>query len=308
MTMTISTILVTGANGFLGSHILQLLQKENLEIHTIGTDPPSIGTYHTIAHNEKEKLRALIFEIEPDAIIHLAGVSFAHDFSLYYEINVNFAINLIQAVKEWGNNHCPVLLTGSSAEYGKIDSNDLPITEITPTRPYDHYGISKLTQTLMGVRESSGGWPFIMIRPFNILGPGMPEHLVVQSFVRQLSLIHQKKQPAVLEVGNLASARDFVNVNDATQAIWQLIQCPEAFGEIINICSGKGTAIHQILDYLLEMTKIDVEVREKQERVRHNDIPMHFGSCEKLKRLTGFTPKETLRETLNQILKFESLV
>ena len=305
--MKISRVLITGGNGFLGTHFLQFLNERNLEIHTSGTRPPAIGIYHDIAFNEREKLKKLICEIEPEAIFHLAGVSSSLELSRYYEINVVFAANIIEAVKEWGNHHCPIVLTGTSAEYGKIEQDDLPLTETTVPRPYDHYGISKFAQTLIGLREARNGWPVIVVRPFNIVGAGMPDHLVVQSFVRQLVRIRQKDQPPILEVGNLSAVRDFVDANDVVQAMWLLAQKPEAAGEVFNICSGVGTSIERCLDILLEMTRMKVEIRVNPERLKAIDIPVHFGSYEKLKHMTGFSPSSDIRNSLLQIVKSEGL-
>ena len=306
--MKLSKILVTGANGFLGTHLLQFLNDLNLEVHTLGTEKPLIGTYHSIAFNEQSKLKDLIRDVKPDAIFHLAGVSSAHELSKYYEINVVFATNIIEGVKEWGNNNCPILLTGTSAEYGLIEKSDLPIKETTFPRPYNHYGISKLAQTLMGLREAQNGWPLIVVRPFNIIGPRMPDHLVIQSFIRQLIQINQKICPPILEVGNLSSLRDFVNVSDVVQAMWLLIQNPEAVGEVVNICSGVGTSIEKILSILLEVTQVKVEIRVDPNKVRSIETPVHFGSFEKLKNLTGFTPKSDIKSNMIQILKFEGLM
>lgn len=305
--MKISRILITGGNGFLGTHFLQFLNKQDLEIHILGTRPPATGTYHDIAFNEREKLKNLLCEVKPDAIFHLAGVSSSPELSRFYEINVVFAANIIEAVKEWGNRHCPIVLTGTSAEYGKIEPGDLPLAETTVPRPYDHYGISKFAQTLMGLREARNGWPVTVVRPFNIIGPGMPDHLVVQSFVRQLIRIRQKDQPPILEVGNLSAVRDFVDANDVAQAMWLLAQKPEAAGEVFNICSGVGTSIESCLDILLGMAGMKVEIQVNPERLRVVDIPVHFGSYEKLKRMTGFAPSSDIKKSLLQIVQSEGL-
>ena len=278
-----------------------------MDIHTLGTNPPLIGTYHDINYAERLKIKGLLCEVNPDAIFHLAGVSAVPKIPLYYEINVVFAANIIEAVKEWGNRDCPILLTGTSAEYGIIGKDDLPIKETVSPRPYDHYGISKLAQTLMGIREALNGLPLIMVRPFNIIGPGMPQHLVIQNFIQQLVRIQQKAISPILEVGNLSSVRDFVNVNDVVNAMWQLIQKPEAIGEVVNICTGVGASIEEVLRILLELSQMKVEVKVDPERIRPIDIPIHYGSYEKLNNLTGYVPSVDIKSTLMQILKSEGL-
>jgi GDP-4-dehydro-6-deoxy-D-mannose reductase len=297
--------LVTGANGFLGTHLLRLLHAKGAEIHTLGTKPSSIGTYHEVTFYERSKLKDILAEVNPNLIFHLAGVSHSPDFRHFYDINVLFAANLIWALKQWGEKQCPLLLTGTSAEYGIIQESELPITEATPSRPYDHYGISKLTQTQMGQRESRDGWPIIIVRPFNVIGPGMPNHLVLQSLINQLKDIKVYNSQPILDVGNLSPQRDFVNAFDMVESMWRLIREPQAYGEVINVCSGIGVSVESLLRKLLDLTKMQVDIRVDPNRLKQVDIPVHFGSNEKQKRLTGYAPSTDVETTLRQILEFE---
>jgi GDP-4-dehydro-6-deoxy-D-mannose reductase len=295
-------ILVTGASGFLGHHLLHVLQEHHAEIHTIDPKPTPIGIQHPVSLADAAALKDTLISIKPDSIVHLAGITNAADIRTYYAINTGLASNLIWALKEWGNRDCPILLTGTSAEYGLITREQLPITENTPAQPYDHYGISKLAQTLMGVREARDGWPLIMIRPFNIIGPGMPAHLALQSFIEQvIKIMHHQSEP-IIETGDLSPYRDLVDARDVAQAIWQLLQTPAAYGEIINICTGIGTSMGDLLDKLIKMTNVDAEIRVVSQRVKPLDVPVHFGSNEKLRSLTGLTPQINLDTTLQDVL------
>lgn len=295
-------MLITGASGFLGKHLLQLLIKNKIEIHTIDTKPCLIGFQHNVSLDNINDLKNTLIQVEPDYIVHLAGISYSSNINMYYTVNTNFAANLISAVKAWGNFNCPMILTGSSAEYGLVDQNQLPITEDTPAKPYDHYGISKLAQTLMGVREARDGLPLVMIRPFNIIGPGMPAHLALQSFIQQTTKIIKKETEPIIKTGDLSTSRDFVDVRDVAEAIWRLLSTPSAYGEIINICTGIDTKIGDLLDRLIAMLNIDVEIQTAPNRIKSIDIPVHFGSNEKLRNLTGFTPKTELGATLRDVL------
>jgi nucleoside-diphosphate-sugar epimerase len=297
-------VLVTGASGFLGFHLLCLLQQNGVEIHTIDLKPSHIGLQHNVSLADANGLKKILTALEPDYIVHLAGVAVASDIRTYYAINTGFATNLIWALKEWGNLNCPVVLTGTSAEYGLIANEQLPITENTSAKPYDHYGISKLAQTLMGIRESRDGLPLIMIRPFNIIGPGMPEHLALQSFVQQVIKIMQKKSESIIETGDLSPTRDFVDVRDVADLIWQLLRNPSAYGEVINICTGIGTSIGDLLYKLMDAANINSEVRTVLHKIKHVDVPVHFGSNEKLLKLTGFIPRRNLNTTLMDVLNY----
>jgi len=298
-------VLITGASGFLGRHLIHVLQEKEVEIHAITLRPTQdIGTQHEVSLADVNGLKNALIKIRPDYIVHLAGITHAPNVSAYYTVNTSFAANLIWAIKEWGNLYCPIVLTGTSAEYGLIDKDQLPITEITPANPYDHYGISKLAQTLMGVREARDGLPLIMIRPFNIIGPGMPSHLALQSFVEQVKKIINKEAEPIIETGDLSPSRDFVDVRDVADVIWQLLSTPAAYGEVINICTGIGTAIGELLNRLIDIANINVKLHTAPHRVKNVDIPIHFGSLEKLHKLTGFTPKRNLETTLQDVLEY----
>lgn len=297
-------VLVTGAGGFLGYHLLQLLQQNGADIHTIDPKPSHIGIPHNVSLADVDSIKKALVQIQPDYIIHLAGVAVAANIQTYYAVNTGFAANLISAIKDWGNLTCPVILTGTSAEYGLISSEQLPITENTPANPYDHYGISKLAQTLMGYRESQGGLPLIMIRPFNIIGPGMPEHLALQSFVRQLIKIVQGESEAIIETGDLSPSRDLIDVRDVAEAIFLLLQTPGAYGEVFNICTGIGTSMGDLLNRLINMTSSNPEIHSVPHKMKSIDIPVHFGSNEKLFKLTGYMPKRTLEMSLSDVLEY----
>lgn len=300
-------MLITGASGFLGQHLLRLLVKNDIEIHTIDLKPCSIGIQHNVSLSNISELKNILTTVEPDYIVHLAGIAHAIDINTYYTINTSFAANLISAVKAWGNFCCPMILTGTSAEYGRVDKDQLPITEDTPTKPYDHYGISKLAQTLMGIREARDGLPLIMIRPFNIIGPSMPSHLALQSFVRQITKIIKQEAKPIIETGDLSTSRDFVDVRDVADAIWHLITSPSAYGEVVNICTGTDIKISDLLDQLITIANVNVEIQTAPHLIKNVDIPVHFGSNDKLLRLTGFTPQRDLGTTLRDVLN-DSLI
>lgn len=301
-------VLITGANGFLGTHLIRFLDSLSIEMTTIGTAPTDIGKYYEIPFNDRDSILKLLLEVQPDAIFHLAGVSDKKDISEFYQVNTMFACHLIWALKESKITNCPTILIGSSAEYGIINETDLPILETHPANPYDHYGISKLAQTLMGVKEAQNGLPLIMVRPFNIIGPGMPKHLVLQSFIDQIKRIINEESSPILNVGNLSATRDFVYVEDVLESMWRLIQSPKSFGEIINICSGSGTSIGDLLNQVTSSVNVDVEICVDPKKYKKIDVPVHFGSNRKLMELTGFSPCTKIEKSVEKILIAEGIL
>lgn len=294
--------LITGAGGFCGQHLIPYLQNQGLEIHTLGRKPASKNHHYLTDTADIAALTATIKTVQPDYVFHLAGVASSQDPILFYRVNAVYAATLLHALEITGYQDCPVLLVGTSAEYGMVNSEQLPIHEETPAHPYSNYGISKLSQTLMGLALSKQGRPLIMVRPFNIIGCGMPEYLSIQSFVKQITKIIHGQQPPQLKVGNLSSSRDFIDIKDVIKIYWQLIQTPSAYGEVINICSGQATVIGDILHNLVELAQVDIEIKTESERFKTVDVPVHYGNIEKLQSLIGYSPVTNLESILKSIL------
>jgi GDP-4-dehydro-6-deoxy-D-mannose reductase len=297
-------VLVTGAGGFCGRHLSRYLQEEDIEVHAISSKDLSKPYHHYVPDvTDVRALAEALSSMKPDYIFHLAGVSHSPDPTLFYRINAEFAVGLLEALRTVGLDKCPILLTGTSAEYGMVSTEDLPILEDFPPRPYNHYGISKLAQTLAGFSASREGLPVVVVRPFNIIGPGMPVHYVIQSFALQIAKILKGELPPVIEVGNLKSSRDFVAVEDVVKVYWKLIRSPSAYGEVVNVCTGRSTVIETLLTKLIELAGIKIDVKIDPLRLKAVDVPEHYGSIEKLERMIGNIPITNLDEALSHILE-----
>jgi GDP-4-dehydro-6-deoxy-D-mannose reductase len=293
--------LLTGAGGFCGSHLLGYLQSLGVEVHTLGPRVVSPHHHQVVDITSVAHLAEAVTVVRPDYVLHLAGVTVAQEYDLFYRVNTVYAASLLRALEVSGQDHIPVLLVGTAAEYGLISEPELPIVEETPPRPFNHYGISKLGQTLMGCALAKSGRPVIMVRPFNIIGPGMPAHLAIQSFAQQLASIARSNSLPVIEVGNLAASRDFLDVDDVVKIYWQLIQSPDAFGQIINVCSGRATSLDEILSRLISISGVRVKVHVDPARFKPIDIAKHYGESQKLYQLIVRTPATNLESTLLRI-------
>jgi GDP-4-dehydro-6-deoxy-D-mannose reductase len=296
-------VLVTGASGFTGTHLLKLLSAEGVEIFTHGPVPAFCGTYYDTPIGDLQALTGILSQVKPDYIFHLAGLAVAKSVVDYYLVNVLYAANLLQAMEDAGQRFVPVLLVGTSAEYGAVTPDQLPITEETPTRPYSHYGISKLAQTQMGELLAKSGRPIVIARPFNIIGRGMGDHLSVQSFARQIADIVRGKNEPIMTVGNLSSTRDFVDVEDVVRAYWRLIQVPAAFGKIVNICTGRAVSMGDLLNRLIALSGVSIEVRIDQGFFKPMDVPMHYGDPSRLYSILGYSFTTSLDQSLKEILE-----
>jgi len=301
-------VLVTGASGFSGTHLLRLLDSEGVQLFTHGPEKGILGKHFDTPVHDLSSLVDLVTEAEPDYVFHLAGITRVSHFADFYSVNTLYAANLLQALEIAGKRESPVLLVGTSAEYGWVDTNQLPITENTIPRPYNHYGISKLAQTQMGLILAQEGRKLVIVRPFNIIGPGMGNHLSVKSFALQVAEIVIGKRPPVISVGNLSSSRDFVDVEEIVEIYWKLIQTPSAYGQLINICSGKPILMKNLLQKLISLSGKSIKVQKDRALLKSIDVPVHYGSPDKLHTILGRIPSkeidETLKEILNELIAF----
>ena len=296
-------ILMTGGGGFCGTHLTRFLAGEGGEVYRISHQGPATPNRFQVEDvTDWKSIAGVIEAVRPDYVFHLAGIVRASDPTLFYRVNSLYATALLYGMEKVGHEDCPVLLAGTAAEYGLISEKELPIAENLSPHPYGHYGVSKLTQTLAALVVAKKNRPIVVVRPFNVIGPGMPEHLVVQSMAVQVTEIQKGKKPPILRTGNLETSRDFLGIQEVVRIYWQLIQNTAAYGEIVNICSGRPTPIREILDTLLDIAGCSVEIRTDPSRLKEVDIPVHFGSMEKLRGILGRTPILDLKPLLREIL------
>jgi len=295
--------LITGVGGFCGRHLAQYLATQGVEVYGISRNAffDKCSRFPDLV--DAASLVPAIKASRPNYIFHLAGVTISEDPATFYRVNAVYAASLLHALEVTGYHDRPVLLVGTAAEYGMISPDQMPMNEDSIPRPYSDYGISKFAQTLLGLATAKRGRPIVMVRPFNIIGPGMPCHLVVQSFATQIARILKRDMPPIVQVGNLGSSRDFIDVADAVEIYWQLVQTPAAYGEIVNVCSGSPIMIGDILTRLATLACIRIEVQTDPRRFKAVDVPVHYGSTEKLRRILGRASTMSLDLSLGRVLE-----
>lgn len=279
-------ILVTGAGGFIGRHLMAALEATGAEIMTAGSGEDGgrhcrIGDATSAAEWER-----LLREFRPHRIYHLAGTSRARSVAEFYQVNAGWAAALLDAV-ERSLPTATVLLMGSAAEYGRKTPDQMPLQEAISADPDSHYAISKHTQTLLGLAAARRGLRVVVPRAFNVVGPGMPGHLALADFAQQIVEIERGHRPRVLTVGNLDTFRDFVDVRDVVSALLDLAASEAGLGRVVNLCSGQPTRMLDLVRLLIATSECDITVEVDPARTVPTDIPVSYGSGRLLEALTG---------------------
>ena len=190
-------------------------------------------------------------------------------------------------------------------EYGRVAPGDLPIREAQPLRPDSPYGVSKVTQDMLGLQYFlSRGLPVIRVRPFNHIGPRQTRRFVAPAFASQIAAIEVGKQPPVMKVGNLSASRDFTDVRDVVRAYVLALEHGEP-GEVYNIGSGASHSIRSLLDRLLSLSTVNISIETDTTRLRPADVPDVVCDASRLRAATGWQPRVTFDQSLSDLLDYE---
>lgn len=303
---------MTGAEGFIGSHLVKFLHSEGWNV---------IGGYRVYGSNSFPKLAKVSFEhcdlrngqrVEqifrdhrPTHVFHLGAQSLPTvswgDPVGTFESNIMGSLNLFEAIRH--QKRPPVVVSAcSSAEYGNVPASAIPVKEEQPLLPLHPYGISKVCLDLLA-REYHLDYevPAVNIRLFNTTGPGKTND-APSDFVRQLVRIKKGLQKPVIEVGNLKPLRAFLDVNDAVRGFY-LTAMKGRRGEAYNLCATRTHEVGEMLRTAMRLSGVRAEVKEASRLMRPSDEKIIFGSTEKIHRDTGWQPLRSLEDTLTSMLE-----
>lgn len=285
---------MTGGSGFVG-HWLQA--------HLLDSGDEVVAPEVDIT--DGAALRDAIARTAPEAIYHLAALTNVGDSwgapQRTFEVNAAGTLNLLEAARLLSA--APIVLLVCSAEvYGRVDPDDLPLTEASPLRPVSPYAASKVAAEYLGLQAFlAHGLPVVRVRAFNHIGPGQAPNFVVSSLARQIAEVELSGGEAV-KLGNLTPRRDFTDVRDVVRAYRLLVQHGAA-GEVYNVCSGRAVAIEEIARVLLRLAGGDLRVEVDPDRIRAVDIPVLCGDNGRLVATTGWQPAYPLEDTLRDVLE-----
>jgi len=304
-------ILVTGAGGFVGKYLTAYLRSQLPDVDLHGTVYQAIDkvsdpdwTAHELDLRDPAAVDALIADVRPDHIYHLAGQAFVprsfEDPWETLEINIRSQLNLITACI--ARDLRPRMLITASAEVYSTSAG-MPITEATPLEPSSPYSVSKVTQDLLGLQYFlSHQFPILRVRAFNHIGPGQSDRFVAPAFAIQIAQIEQGQQEPVMSVGDLSAYRDFTDVRDIVRAYYLLMEHGQP-GEAYNVASGKTRSVQFLLDILLSFSDVSIQVKTDVNRLRPNRVPILEGDITRLQQATGWQPTITFEQTLLDILQ-----
>jgi GDP-4-dehydro-6-deoxy-D-mannose reductase len=311
-------VFVTGIDGFVGSHMAELLLSVG-GVETYGTTltpepgPNLAGIADRIRLRQADilnssRIEELFHDIRPDRVVHLAGQAFVPtsvvDPAGTIETNIAGSMSILEAARKLRDREgreVRVLIISSSEVYGAVPAEKQPITEAFPLNPGNPYASSKASIDLIAqAYRKTYGLEVTIARPFNHVGPRQAPTFVSSEFGRRFAEFVTGGSPAVLRPGNLEARRDFTDVRDVVRAYWCILERPGEHS-VFNVCSGKAVSIREIIALYEDITGIKADVRVEQAKVRPYDVPLLLGSASRLTQATGWAPTIPLRETLKDV-------
>lgn len=309
--------LIIGGAGFVGAYLVRHLKNDlgqdvvvtkmpQEQVHVSGVNMDDIQVLD-LNILEKDLVLDLLREVHPDCIYHLAAqssvsVSWKNP-ALTIDVNVKGGVNILEALREL--DYKPrVLFIGSGEEYGHILPNETPIKEANVSRPGNIYAATKACQNMLAkIYADAYGLDVMMVRAFNHIGPNQLPLFVVADFCKQVAEIEAGSGEPVMKVGNLSAKRDFTDVRDVVRAYVLLMEAGCA-GETYNIGSGHAIAIEDILGIILRNSSVDIKVEVDPTKLRPVDVPIIEADITKVHEATGWQPKISLEQTIQETLNF----
>ncbi|MBR2283869.1 MAG: GDP-mannose 4,6-dehydratase [Ruminococcus sp.] len=302
--------LIIGGGGFVGKYLIKELSGNGTEVCATCLPGESIGgcAAYTLDILKKDDITALLDELMPDIVYHLAAQSSVavswRKPQLTAEINVVGTINVLEALREARRQDMRLIMIGSGEEYGFIRREACPLSESEPLHPGNIYAATKACGEMMGeIYARAYKKDIIMVRAFNHSGPGQSEVFVISDFCRQTAQIELGLKKPEICVGNLSAMRDFTDVRDVVRA-YRLLGDRGVSGRIYNVGRGSAVTIQSILDTILSLASLPIEVKTDPARMRASDIPVIEPDVSRIYADTGWRAEITIEQTIQDTLDF----
>lgn len=303
-------IVVTGANGFMGSYLVNVLSQSNDSVYSASrSDSKKLkdlrikSKFFECDFANSDSIKKMFSELQPDIVYHLAAQSNIplswKDPDTTFLVNINGTTSLLEAARN-SKIDTKIHIVCSSSEYGSVDKNDIPIHEDVKFRPSSPYAVSKVTQDMLGYSYwKSYGMKITRSRPFAIIGPGKIGD-ALSDWVQNIVEIELDKKKELV-TGNLSATRDFLDVRDCATALVTIVNKGQS-GDVYNICSGVGTPLERLIEILKSFSKKPFNKIQDPNRMRPSDDPILVGGNKKLKQLgwnNDIPIEKTIRDTLD---------
>ncbi|MBU2588644.1 MAG: GDP-mannose 4,6-dehydratase [Alphaproteobacteria bacterium] len=294
-------VLVTGAGGFTGRHLLERLARDGHELHGVvhhaNDEAPSLlHRAHVADLRDLSAVARMVEDVQPDKVVHLAAIAFvAHgDAAELYSSNILGTRNLLHALASASRQPQAVLVASSANVYG--NRRDGVLDESLPPEPANDYGITKLTCEMLA-RLYADRLPIITVRPFNYTGLGQGEQFIIPKIIA-----HAKQRKAVIELGNIDVARDFSDVRAVVDSYARLLNAQGAIGGLFNVCSGQARSLAEVIEMVERLSGHHMEVQVNPAFVRADEVKSLCGSRARLESVIGALAMPTLEETIGWML------
>lgn len=310
-----SKILVTGADGFIGSHLVEELAGRGYRVKAfvLYNSFNSWGWLDTFPQDVLKKIEVVAGDIrdpggvrqamrDVDAVFHLAAlisIPFSyHSPDCYVDTNIKGTLNVLQAARDLKTSR--VLITSTSEVYGTAQY--VPIDERHPYQGQSPYSASKIgADRLAEAFYRSFDLPVTIVRPFNTYGPRQSARAIIPAIIVQL--LAGKRE---IKLGSLSPTRDFNYVKDTVNGFIAVAEAEKTIGEEINIATQTEVSIGQLAEMLINKINPEARIVCDEERIRpeKSEVNRLLGSNEKIKRLTGWQPGYTLEEGLDETIEW----
>lgn len=308
-------VLVTGADGFIGSHLTEALIDEGCDVRAFVfyNFLNSWGWLENIPKNKIKNVEVFAGDIrdangvsraikDVDVVFHLAaliGIPFSyHSPDSYVDTNIKGTLNVLQASRHHGVKK--VIVTSTSEVYGT--ARYVPIDESHPLQGQSPYSATKIAADKIAESfHTSFDLPVIIARPFNTYGPRQSARAVIPTIVTQIM-----SNAGVIRLGNVSSLRDFTYVTDTCRGFIEIAKCRKAIGKAINICSGQEISVGGLAELISRKMgcRKKIEFDEARIRPEKSEVERLLGDNSLLRSMTGWSPTYDIGRGLTQVIEW----
>lgn len=279
-------VFLTGADGFTGRHLSQKLIANGYQVLFD----------NKLDIRDLSRCKSILTELQPNYVIHLAGISTVHhaDLSEIYDVNLKGTLNILQALLPFKNQVHKVILASSAKVYGAPKSP--LIDESHPVNPTNHYAVSKIAMEYMAA-QFFNDLPILIVRPFNYTGPGQSTDFLIPKLVDSF-----KSKQASIRLGNLNLVRDFSHIDFVISAYVALMESSYR-SDVFNLCSGTGILLSDIISILESITHHHLQIESDISLSRTDDFFSIVGSNKKIRDAIGIEHTAGMNEIIQSFFK-----